>query len=217
MSWPWLELAPRLRSRGPVPQSGSALLQTWQRATGGDVLDAAWTLGVPVTSRRLHGAVVLEYGNELYREVCAQGVVGEGDPCPVLCVLLHNGRWPWTAPTSAAATLSMPAARGRAVVPPGLVAFHPWGYFPRDFVAQRDRPHIPGDIISMMVGIEFARVRADLVAPLWDTVRPCARTCSLNRKTPRIASDATYAFRSRARARLWVHRGQNPRRSSRPR
>ena len=116
----------------------------------------------------------LEYGNELYREVRAQGVVGEGDPCPVLCVLLHNGRSPWTAPTSAAATLSMPAALGRAVVPPSLVAFHPWGYFPLDFVAQRDRPHIPGDIISMMVGIEFATKRADLVAPLWDTVRQLA-------------------------------------------
>lgn len=113
----------------------------------------------------------LEYGNELYREVRAQGVVGEGEPCPVLCILQHNGGSPWTAPTSAAATLSVPAALGRAVVPPGLVAFHPWGYFPLDFVAHRDRPHIPGDIISMMVGIEFAKERADLVAPLWETVR----------------------------------------------
>ena len=116
----------------------------------------------------------LEYGNELYREVRAQGVVGEGEPCPVLCVLLHNGDSPWTAPTSAAATLSVPAALGRAVVPPGLGAFHPWGYFPLDFVAQRDRPHSPGDITSMMVGIEFAKERADLVAPLWETVRQLA-------------------------------------------
>ena len=50
-------------------------------------------------------------------------------------------------------------------------AFHPWGYFPLDFVAHRDRPHVPGDIVSLMVGIEFARERADLVAPLWETVR----------------------------------------------
>ncbi len=113
----------------------------------------------------------LEHGNELYREVRAQGVVAEGDPCPVLCVLLHNGRTPWTAPTSAAATLRVPAALGRAVVPPALATFHPWGYFALDFVAYRDRPHVPGDIVSMMVGIEFARERVDLVAPLWDTVR----------------------------------------------
>ena len=46
-----------------------------------------------------------------------------------------------------------------------------WGYFPLDFVAHRDRPHVPGDIVSLMVGIEFARERADLVAPLWETVR----------------------------------------------
>ena len=113
----------------------------------------------------------LEHGNELYREVRAQGVVAEGDPCPVLCVLLHNGRTPWTAPTSAAATLPVPAALGRAVVSPSLAAFHPWGYFALDFVAHRDRPHVPGDIVSLMVGIEFARERADLVAPLWETVR----------------------------------------------
>ena len=86
-------------------------------------------------------------------------------------VLLHNGRAPWTAPTSAAGTLPIPAALGRAVVPPSLAAFHPWGYFPLDFVAHRDRPHVPGDIVSLMVGIEFARERADLVAPLWETVR----------------------------------------------
>ena len=113
----------------------------------------------------------LEYGNELYRELRAQGIVGEGDPCPVLCVLVHNGRARWTAPTSAAAMLPAPVALGDAVVPPGLAAFHPWGYFPLDFVAHRDRPHIPGDIVSMMVGIEFARERGDLVAPLWETVR----------------------------------------------
>ena len=165
----------RRRSRWPVPQRDPPLLQAGCARPAGVLGRNLDVRGVPVTSPTAFMALrFLEYGNELYREVRAHGVVGEGDPCPVLCVLLHNGRSRWTAPTSAAATLSMPAALGRAVVPPGLVAFHPWGYFPLDFVAQRDRPHIPGDIISMMVGIEFATKRADLVAPLWETVRQLA-------------------------------------------
>ena len=115
-----------------------------------------------------------EQGNELYRELRAQGAVAEGEPCPVLCVVLHNGRSPWTAPLSTAALVNAPPALGRATVPLALSAIHPWGYHPLDFVAHRDRPHVAGNVLSMMVGIEFARDRADLVAPLWETVRNLA-------------------------------------------
>ena len=116
----------------------------------------------------------LDHGSELYRELRAQGAITEGAPCPILCILLHNGRAPWSAATSPAELVSVPVALGRATVPAGLAAFYPWGYWPVDFVALRDRPHIAGDIISMMVGIEFARERSDLVAPLWETVRNLA-------------------------------------------
>ena len=117
----------------------------------------------------------VEQGNELYRELRAQGVVAEGKPCPVLCVLLHNGRSPWTAATAAGELLRLPPTLGVVPpVPPEASAFHPWGYFALDFVAHRDRPHIAGNVVSMMVGIEFARDRSDLVAPLWETVRNLA-------------------------------------------
>lgn len=113
----------------------------------------------------------LDHGNELYRELRAQGAVAEGDPCAVLCVLLHNGRTRWTAAASAAELVNAPPALGRATVPPGVAAFHPWGYWPIDFVAHKDRPHVPGSVMSMMIGIEFARARADFVRPLWETAR----------------------------------------------
>ena len=117
----------------------------------------------------------VEQGNELYRELRAQGVVAENEPCPVLCVLLHNGRSPWTAATATGELLALPPAVGVVPpMPPEAAVFHPWGYFALDFVAHRDRPHIAGNVVSMMVGIEFARDRADLVAPLWETVRNLA-------------------------------------------
>ena len=113
----------------------------------------------------------LDQGNELYRELRAQGAIVEGDPCPVLCVLLHNGRTSWKVPSSTAELVNAPPVFGRATVPAGLAAFHPWGYWPVDFVAHRARPHVPGSIVSMMIGIEFAEARPDFVAPLWETAR----------------------------------------------
>ena len=114
----------------------------------------------------------LEQGAELYRELRAHGALEEGDPCPVLCILLHNGRSPWTAATAAAELVPLPAALGCVPeTPPGMIAFYPWGYFPIDFVAHRATPHVPGSVVSMMIGIEFARGRGDLVGPLWDTAR----------------------------------------------
>ena len=111
-------------------------------------------------------------GGELLREIRAQGAVRDGQPCPVLCVLVHNGPVRWTAATSVADLVSLPPALGPTPnVPRGLRAFYPWGYHSLDFVQHRARGHIPGSIVSMMIGIEFARRRRDLVAPLWETVR----------------------------------------------
>lgn len=68
--------------------------------------------------------------------------------------------------------MSLPAALGSSpTVPKEVASFFPWGYWPIDFVAHRDRPHIPGNVMSMMIGIEFARERMDFVAPLWETAR----------------------------------------------
>ena len=114
----------------------------------------------------------LEQGGELLRELRAQGAIREGDPCPVLCVVLHNGSTRWTAAKSAAELVTLPAALGRSPsVPKEVSSFFPWGYWPIDFVAHRDRAHIPGNVMSMMIGIEFARKRTDFVAPLWETAR----------------------------------------------
>ena len=114
----------------------------------------------------------LEQGGELVRELRSQGAVADGETCPVLCVVLHNGRSRWTAPTSAAALVNLPPALGASpAVPAELGAFYPWGYWALDFVAHRGRPHLPGNVMSMIIGIEYARERADFVAPLWDTAR----------------------------------------------
>ena len=114
----------------------------------------------------------LEQGGELLRELRAQGAVEHGDPCPMLCIVLHNGRSRWTAPTSAAALVNLPPAMGEAPAVPGeFGAFYPWGYWPLDFAAYAGQPHVPGNVMSMIIGIDFARRRSDLVAPLWETAR----------------------------------------------
>ena len=114
----------------------------------------------------------LEQGGELVRELRAQEAIRRGEPCPVLCIVLHNGRSRWTAATSAAALVNLPSALGEPPeAPADIGAFYPWGYWPLDFGAHRGRPHIPGNVLSMIIGIEFARERSDLVAPLWETAR----------------------------------------------
>ena len=95
----------------------------------------------------------LEQGGELLRELRAQGAVRETEPCPVLSIVLHNGRSPWTAATAAAALASMPPALGAPpAVPAQLGAFWPWGYWALDFAAHAARPHIPGNVMSMIIG-----------------------------------------------------------------
>ena len=114
----------------------------------------------------------LQQGGELVRELRAQEAVGVGEPCPVLCIVLHNGRSRWTAATSAGALVNLPSALGPPpVVPEDVAAFYPWGYWPLDFGAYADRPHTAGNVMSMIIGIEFARRRSDLVGPLWETAR----------------------------------------------
>lgn len=114
----------------------------------------------------------LEQGGELLRELRAQEAIRAGDPCPALCIVLHNGRSRWTAAPSAGALVNLPPALGAPpATPKDIQAFYPWGYWPLDFGAHRGRPHIPGNVLSMMIGIEFARERSDLVAPLWETAR----------------------------------------------
>lgn len=151
--------------------------QVWQVAFRQDARShgypALMFLNLEFQSRRdgLMALRFLDHGNELYRELRAQHAVASGEPCLVLCILLYNGRTPWSAPMAASELVRAPTVLGRANVAPGLTAFHPWGYWVLDFSTLRDRPHVAGDVVSMMVGIEFARDRADLVAPLWETVR----------------------------------------------
>lgn len=114
----------------------------------------------------------LDQGGELVRELRAQGAIRDGEPCPVLCIVLHNGRSQWTPPTSAAMLVNLPPSLGvRPAIKTELGAFYPWGYWPLDFTAHRDRPHVRGNVMSMIIGIEHARERSDFVAPLWDTAR----------------------------------------------
>ena len=102
----------------------------------------------------------LEQGGELMRELHAQGAIRETGPCPVLSIVLYNGRPRWTAPTAAAALANMPPAFGAPpAVPAELGAFWPWGYWPLDFAEHAARSHIPGNVMSMIIGIEIAFAR----------------------------------------------------------
>ena len=152
--------------------------QVWQAAFRPAAQAAGWPrfmlFNLEFQSRR-DGEMALrflEQGAELVRELRAQGVVAESDPVPVFCVVVYNGRSPWTAPASAAEVASLPPALCPSPeIPARTAGFYPWGYHTLDFFAYRNAPHVPGDVVSMMVGIEFARSRADLAAPLWETVR----------------------------------------------
>ena len=65
---------------------------------------------------------------ELYRELRAQGTITATDPCPVLCILLHNGRSLWSAPTKASDLVKLPLALAAAPdIPRETTAFYPWG------------------------------------------------------------------------------------------
>ena len=99
----------------------------------------------------------LDYGGELYRELRDAEALAKEEACPILCVLIHNGSSPWTAPTRAAELARLPLALGREPsVPPDLAAFYPWGYHVLDLVRLQEQPPISGSIVSMMASIEYA-------------------------------------------------------------
>ena len=99
----------------------------------------------------------LDYGGELYRELREARVLEKDAECPILCVLIHNGNAPWTAPTQAADLVRLPVALGRApAVPPDVAAFYPWGYHVLDLVRLQQQAPVPGSVVSMMASIEYA-------------------------------------------------------------
>ncbi|MDE0440731.1 MAG: Rpn family recombination-promoting nuclease/putative transposase [Gammaproteobacteria bacterium] len=116
-----------------------------------------------------------EYGAELLRELRASGAVARTGPCAILCVAVHNGRTPWRAPTSVAGMVCLPPVFGPAPQPPtALAPFYPWGYHALDLWRHRSDVPVPGSIVSMIVGIEYAgheRLPVVLGGPLRETVR----------------------------------------------
>ncbi len=98
----------------------------------------------------------LDYGGALYRELRDSETVGVDEPCPILCVVIHNGAARWRVPTRASDIARLPPALGQASVPQGLAAFYPWGYHPLDLVRCRDEAPVPGSIVSLIAAIEYA-------------------------------------------------------------
>ena len=56
----------------------------------------------------------LEYGSELLRELRGSGALARGEPCPILCVAVHNGRRRWRAPIRSDEPVRLPAVLGAA-------------------------------------------------------------------------------------------------------
>ena len=99
----------------------------------------------------------LDYGGEFYRELRATEVLARNDDCPILCVLMHNGRSPWTVPTRASELVRVPPVLGQEpALTAGMAAFYPWGYHVLDLALHRDDEPIPGSVVSLMTGIEYA-------------------------------------------------------------
>ena len=116
----------------------------------------------------------VDYGGELHRELLSSGMVGPDDACPILCVVVHNGASPWRAPTQAGDHMRLPPVFGDASPPPGLAAFHPWGYHPLDLALHRGREPVAGSVVSLIAAIEYAGPKGlpdVLRGPLLDTAR----------------------------------------------
>ena len=116
----------------------------------------------------------LDYGGELHRELRGSGLLGADDACPILCVVVHNGTSPWRAPTQAGDRMRLPSVFGDASPPPGLAAFHPWGYHPLDLALHRDEAPVPGSVVSLIAAVEYAGPKGlpdVLRGPLLDTAR----------------------------------------------
>ena len=116
----------------------------------------------------------VDYGGELHRELRDSGTIGADEACPILCVVVHNGASPWRAPTHASDHMRLPPAFGDASPPPGLAAFHPWGYHPLDLALHRGREPVPGSVVSLIAAIEYAGPKGlpnVLRGPLLDTAQ----------------------------------------------
>ena len=103
----------------------------------------------------------LEYGNELRRELRTSGVPGaSNDACPILCVLIYNGRSPWTAPTRTVELGPLlPVFGTEPAMPDEVAAFHPRGYHVIGLAGLGAEAPIPGSVVSLMAGIETASRR----------------------------------------------------------
>ncbi len=110
----------------------------------------------------------LEYGYEFLRELAASGLLGS--ECPILCVVIHNGKSPWNEATRTPGLGPVPSADARGpLAGTDLSAFFPWGYRALDLVRHRGEAPIPGSIVSLMVAIEYAG--ADGLAALFRDAR----------------------------------------------
>ncbi len=99
----------------------------------------------------------LEYGGELSRELRGSGALGAGGDCPIVCVLVYNGRPPWSAPTRASEIGPAPAAFGREpALPDGLAVLYPRGYHPIELARLGADATKPDGVVSLMAGIEHA-------------------------------------------------------------
>ena len=115
----------------------------------------------------------LDYGGELYRELGSE-LIGAEEPCAILCVVVYNGAAPWSVPTCAGDIVRLPPSFGQAFVPRALAAFYPWGYHVLDLVRRRGDAPVPGDIVSLIVAIEYAApngLPGVLRGPLLQTAR----------------------------------------------
>ncbi len=102
----------------------------------------------------------LEYGGELSRELRRSGAPGRDGDCPIVCVLVYNGRGRWTAPTQTGDLARAPAAFGReAPLPEGLAVLYPRGYHLIDLARLGADATKPDGVVSLMAGIEHAGPR----------------------------------------------------------
>ena len=119
------------------------------------------------------------YGLQLYAELAIARVVRPGRPrAPILPLLIHNGRGPWTAPTALDDLVAEPAPPAIAAARPediddsrlaaqDLAAFQLRNAcWPLDFHRHREDDASVGNSMSMLIGLESATAPGDLVAPL---------------------------------------------------
>ena len=100
---------------------------------------------------------ILGYVVELYRDLEAQGVVRPGlRRPPVLPVVVHNGASPWHAPVEVAELIALRELP--ASVRQDLATLQPsQRLHVVDFPAYRQEDLVPGNVVSLQIGFEYAR------------------------------------------------------------